>query len=144
MKFQRSRHSVFLLTYHLIMCVKYRREVINEQVGAVIKSIAESVAINHGVTIVELGHDKDHVHLLIKATPMSNLTKFIGGFKSASSRRIKVMFPEIRQKLWKEAFWSPSYFLTTTGGAPLDTLIKYVKSQNQGGGNVEPRFENYL
>ena len=58
MRFQRNRHSVFLLTYHLIMCIKYRHEVIDERLGVAIKSIAESVAKNHGITIVELGHDK--------------------------------------------------------------------------------------
>lgn len=44
---------------------------------------AESVAINHGVAIVELGHDKDHIHLLRKAEPTNSRTQFMGSIKSA-------------------------------------------------------------
>ena len=55
--------------------------------------------------------------------------KFLNAYKAASSRRIKQEFPEIRDKLWKEAFWSQSFCLLTTGGAPLDVIRKYIETQ---------------
>lgn len=32
-------------------------------------------------------------------------------------------------KLWGEHFWSPSYFLATTGNVTIDTLKAYIENQ---------------
>ena len=79
---------------------------------------------------MEWNHDKDHVHIMFKAQPKTELTKFINAYKSASSRLIKCDFPRVKQFLWKEMFWSKSFCLLTTGGAPIDVIKKYI--QNQG------------
>ena len=68
---------------------------------------------------------------MFNANPSTALVKFINSYKSASSRLIKKEFPEIRKTLWKEYFWSRSYFLMTTGGVTLDILKKYVESQGR-------------
>ena len=65
----------------------------------------------YNITIVEWNHDKDHVHILFKAQPNTELSKFINAYKSASSRLIKRDFPLVRKKLWKEMFWSRSFFV---------------------------------
>lgn len=52
-------------------------------------------------------------------------------FKSASSRLIKKEYPKIRKYLWKEAFWSQSFCLITTGGASVETIRKYIESQGE-------------
>jgi putative transposase len=64
-------------------------------------------------------------------TPNSEISKFINAYKSASSRLLKKEFPQIRQKLWKECFWSQSFCLLTTGGAPIEVIRKYIKSQGE-------------
>jgi Transposase and inactivated derivatives len=68
---------------------------------------------------------------LFKATPTTPLSKFINAYKSASSRLIKKEFPEIRQKLWKEYFWSRSYCLLTSGGASVEVIRRYIESQGE-------------
>ncbi|WP_405755012.1 transposase, partial [Anaerovibrio slackiae] len=32
---------------------------------------------------------------------------------------------------WKEMFWSRSYCLLTTGGAPIEIIRKYIESQSR-------------
>jgi len=59
------------------------------------------------------------------------LTHFINAYKSASSRLIKKEFPVIREKLWKEMFWTRSFCLLTTGGAPLETIRRYIEHQGE-------------
>ncbi|MBR4455220.1 MAG: IS200/IS605 family transposase, partial [Solobacterium sp.] len=66
-----------------------------------------------------------------KAQPNSELSKFINAYKSASSRLIKRDYPEIRKMLWKEYFWSQSYCLLTTGGAPIEVIRKYIETQSE-------------
>ena len=79
----------------------------------------------------EWNHDKDHVHVMFCAQPKSEISKFINAYKSASSRLIKKEYPKIRKYLWKEAFWSQSFCLITTGGASVETIRKYIESQGE-------------
>ena len=130
MKLDTNAHSVFLLHYHLILVVKYRRQVFTDEISERAKEIFSYIAPSYKIELVEWNHDKDHVHILFKGQPKTEMSKFINAYKSASSRLLKKEFPIIRQKLWKEMFWSKSFCLLTTGGAPIDVIKKY--SQNQG------------
>lgn len=131
MKLDTNLHSVFSLNYHLILVVKYRRKVINDEISDRLKAIFERIAKDYNITVIEWNHDKDHVHILFKAEPNSTLSKFINAYKSASSRLIKKEHPSIREKLWKEYFWSRSYCLISTGCAPIEVIKQYIQSQGE-------------
>lgn len=131
MKLDNNNHSVFLLHYHLVLVVKYRRQVFDNEISIFSKDMFAEIGSNYNISLVEWNHDKDHIHILFKAHPNSELSKFINAYKSASSRLIKRDFPHIRKKLWKEMFWSRSFCLLTTGGAPIDTIKKYIENQGQ-------------
>ena len=131
MKLDSNNHSVFLLHYHLVMCIKYRRKVIDNSISNRLKEIFVDIAPNYGAELLEWNHDIDHVHLLFKAKPNTEISKLLNAYKSASSRRIKNEFPSIRKYLWKEYFWSKSYCLVTTGGAPLEVVKQYIENQGK-------------
>ena len=124
-----NNHSVFLLHYHLILVTKYRRQVIDDEISDFAKDTFIRISESYHITLVEWNHDKDHVHIVFKAQPKTELTKFINAYKSASSRLIKRNFPRVKQFLWKEMFWSKSFCLLTTGSAPIDVIKKYIKNQ---------------
>ena len=128
MELDNNAHSVFLLHYHLVLVVKYRRRVFDANISARAKEIFEYIAPNYNITLEEWNHDKDHVHILFRAHPNTEISKFINAYKSASSRLLKKEYPEIKEKLWKEAFWSQSFCLLTTGGAPLEVIKKYIET----------------
>jgi len=125
----RNQHSVYLLNYHLVMVIKYRRKVINDEVSEYLKHQFVRVGEFYGVTLQEWNHDVDHVHVLFRATPHTEIAKFLNAYKSSSSRMVKKKFPEITQYLWKSAFWTQSYCLISTGGAPLEVVKKYIENQ---------------
>ena len=129
MNLDNNAHSVFLLHYHLILVIKYRRQVFDQAISNRAREIFEYIAPGYNITLQEWNHDQDHVHILFKAHPNSEISKFINAYKSASSRLIKKEFPEVREKLWKEYFWSQSFCLMTTGGAPLEIIERYIKNQ---------------
>ena len=58
-----NAHSVFLLHYHLIMVVKYRRKVIDDQIFARARHIFEYICPSYGIVLEEWNHDADHVHV---------------------------------------------------------------------------------
>ncbi|HHX70865.1 MAG TPA: IS200/IS605 family transposase [Gallicola sp.] len=130
-KLDNNNHSVFALYYHLVFVVKYRKKVIDINISNRLKEIFENIQVNYNIELQEWNYDEDHVHILFKAHPNTEISKFINAYKSASSRLIKKEYPEIRQKLWKEYFWSRSYCLITTGGVPIEVIKKYI--ENQGG-----------
>lgn len=131
MELDNNNHSVFLLHYHLVLVVKYRRKVLNNTISDRLREIFESIAPNYNIILKEWNHDEDHVHILFKGHPNTELSKFINAYKSASSRLIKKEFPHIRRFLWKEMFWSRSFCLLTTGGATIDTIRKYIETQGE-------------
>ncbi len=131
MVLESNNHSVFSLNYHLVLVVKYRRKVINDAISSRLKEIFEYIQESYNIRIQEWNHDKDHIHVLFSAHPNSEISKFLNAYKSASSRLIKKEYPQIRDKLWKEAFWSKSFCLITTGGAPLEVVRQYIESQGE-------------
>ena len=131
MNLDSNAHSVFLLHYHLVLVVKYRRQIFNDEISNRAREIFEYIAPNYNITTEEWNYDKDHVHILFRAHPNTEISRFINAYKSASSRLLKKEFPQIRQKLWEERFWSQSFCLLTTGGAPTEVIKKYIESQGQ-------------
>ena len=126
-----NKHSVFLLNYHLVMVIKYRRKVITDPISDRLREMFTELGEEYKIHLDPWNHDQDHVHVLFRGEPRTALTKFINAYKSASSRLIKKEFPEIRSMLWKEAFWSQSFCLLTTGGAPLEVIRKYIETQGE-------------
>lgn len=130
-KLDNNNHSVFALYYHLILTTKYRREVIDETISKELENHFIRIAKNYHIKLQEFKFEADHVHILFKAHPNSELSKFLNAYKSASSRLVKKEHPEIKDKLWKEMFWSKTFCLLTTGGVTIDTIKKYIEKQGE-------------
>jgi putative transposase len=126
-----NNHSVFKLYYHLILVVKYRKNVINDEICNFAKSRFESIGKNYFITCEEFNHDRDHVHVLFRAHPKSDLVKFINAYKSSTSRMIKKEFPEVKDQLWESMFWTKSYCLLTSGGATIEVIKQYIEDQGK-------------
>lgn len=131
MELDTNAHSVFSLHYHLVLVVKYRRQVFNDEISNRAKEIFEYIAPSYKIELVEWNHDRDHVHVLFKGQPKTELSKFINAYKSASSRLLKKEYPTIRQKLWKEMFWSRSFCLLSSCGASIETIRQYIENQGE-------------
>lgn len=126
-----NNHSVFKLNYHLVLVVKYRRRVLNDEISNRLKEIFEYISPKYNVKLEEWNHDVDHVHLLFRGSPNTEISKFLNAYKSASSRLVKKEFPNIKKQLWKEYFWSRSYCLITTGGATIEVIKEYIENQSK-------------
>ena len=131
MELRGNKHSVFAIHFHLILVVKYRKKVINDEISERLKEIFEYIQGNYNIALEEWNHDIDHVHILFRSEPNSNISKFINAYKSASSRLIKKEYPSIRASLYKEMFWSQSFCLISTGGTNIEVIKKYIESQGE-------------
>ena len=100
---QTNNHSVFEIYYHLVLVIKYRRKVIDNDISKRLWKIFDYVAPNYHICIKEWNHDKDHVHILFTARPDTDLVKFINAYKSSSSRIINRNFPLSEQNRGKNS-----------------------------------------
>jgi putative transposase len=55
--------------------------------------------------------------------------KTVNTLKGVTARYLRKEFPELKELLWGDSFWSDSYFLASTGQVSLDVLKRYVEEQ---------------
>ena len=134
-KLDKGCHSTYSIQFHYVCCVKYRRKVLTEEVSEYLKEVNQSVAEKFEINIIEQETDKDHIHILFTSKPQIQVSKFINSLKSVSARLIFKKYPEIKTKIWKGHFWSPSYFLTSVGEVKLADVKRYI--ENQGSKDVQ-------
>ncbi|PWB55002.1 MAG: IS200/IS605 family transposase [Candidatus Methanoperedenaceae archaeon] len=131
-KLDRGAHSVYTLQYHLVQVVKYREKVFNdENMIFLLKQKIHEISTTFQVDVIDIGCDLDHFHMIFKSKPTLDIPKYLNSIKTITSREIRRNFPDIKEKLWGDAFWSPSYFLATTGQVTLEQLKKYVEGQGK-------------
>jgi len=128
---ERVRNCVFSLQYHLVVVVKYRQKVfVENEIVFAMKEILNKIASDFDVEILECECGDDHIHILFRAKPTLDMTKFINILKGHSSRDIRKKYMDfLKDKLWGDHFWSPSYFLSTVGNVTIDILKEYIENQ---------------
>jgi len=123
----RSSHKVvFSAKYHLIWCPKYRRKVLVDKVEDRLESIIREVCAECQTNVLGLEIMPDHVHLLVEIPPGVPLSRFVQALKGRSSRLLRQEFPHLQRM---RSPWSPSWFVSTVGGAPLEVVKRYVENQ---------------
>ena len=129
--YRKTQHSVYSITLHLVLVVKYRRDVINDIISNRIRELFEKIGLLYDVEIIEWNHDKDHVHTILSISPSTNLNKYVNAAKAASSRLIKKEFPNIKTKLWKDSFWTRGFYVNSTGSTQIDVVKNYILNQSE-------------
>lgn len=128
-----GRHVVFNLHAHLVFTTKYRCGVLTDRVREFLHPIMEKICMDFEAKLEAFDGEDDHIHLLVSYPPKVALSGLVNSLKGASSRLVRKQdFPEVAEVLWGNSFWSPSYFVASCGGAPLDIIKLYVEGQRSG------------
>jgi len=132
-RLDKTGNSVFSLCYHLIVVVKYRKKVFeNNLLVSDVKTIVQEISESMQVEVIEQECGVDHIHILFRAKPTLDITKYINLLKGNSSRNLRKKHKNfLKGKLWGDHFWSSSYFLATTGNVTIDILKDYVENQRK-------------
>ena len=129
MAYRSANKTVYSAKYHLIWCPKYRlRAVLAGAVEERLKQIFAQVAGEVGARIIEVEVMPDHVHLLVEIPPPVAFSRSVQLAKGRSSRLLRQEFPQLRRL---GCLWSPSWFVSTVGGAPLEVVRRYVENQKR-------------
>ena len=132
MELDNNNHSVFLLYYHLVLVVKYRRKVFSDQMSQYAKDIFVRIGSSYNITLEEWNHDQDHVHILFEASPQTQLSKLVNNYKTVTSRLLRKEFSSALSKYYgKPLFWSDSYFLSTVSETTEEAVRIYIQEQGK-------------
>ena len=131
MKPRKGSHSVFSIRLHFVFVTHYRRKVITVPMLERLREMMWQVCRKMDCELIEFNSESDQVHALIDFHPKNSISAVAGSLKAATSRAMKKDFPQQVAKFYKGvSFWSKSYYVASTGGAPIDKLKEYLKNQD--------------
>ena len=127
-----KRHNKTLLLYHIVCSLKYRRDVITNEIGESLKEICLQISERYEISFVEIGYEPDHVHFLVQSVPTINVSEITRTIKSISAKHLFQRHPEIEAKLWGGKFWTSGYYANTVGQYGNEEVIrKYIENQGK-------------
>lgn len=127
---QSNAHAVYNLKLHIVFVTKYRRKTLMPELLAYLETAFAQILTAWRCELLEFGGELDHVHLLVSIHPALDISVLINNLKTASARRARLRFAEhLARFYWKPLFWHRAYFVSSVGGASLETVIAYVERQ---------------
>ena len=112
--------------------VKYRKSLINEKMFEYMKNVCKGIQDMYFIWFEALGHEENHVHLVVEAAPRYSPSRIIQICKSILARQIFKRFPEIKDELWGGEFWTDGGHVDTVGdGRALTAVKNYVLNQGR-------------
>ena len=133
---------MYSLQYHIVWCTKYRRSVLINGVDSDCKELLLSLAEEYKFTITAMEVMPDHIHLLIDASPQFCIPDMIRIMKGGIARKLFMIHPELKEKLWRGHLWNPSYCVVTVSDRSREMVEQYIESQKEkewGGKGRPPR-----
>ncbi|MEK6948761.1 MAG: IS200/IS605 family transposase [Nanoarchaeota archaeon] len=128
-------HKVYIIKYHLIFIVKYRKDLfLNNDYVEYLKIILAEIEKRYFLNPETIGFDEDHVHVLMQVAPRYSPSRVVQVVKSITAREMFNKFPEIKKELWGGELWSDGGYIGTVGeGANADIIRKYIQKQGRKG-----------
>ena len=132
-----KRHVTYSLHLQLVYITKYRKKIFTEKMYERLHFHFERVCGDFGCKLIGTNGERDHVHLLVEPLPHTKPSKLVNSLKGVSSRFVyaspdgvlRQEFRELEKYYWKGGLWSPSYFIASCGGTPLEVVKKYIENQ---------------
>ena len=73
----------------------------------------------------------NHIHMYVAIPPKMIVSDFMLYLKGKSSLMLFDRHPEYRNKWGERHFWSRGYYVSTVGNVNEETIIKYIKEQEE-------------
>jgi putative transposase len=95
------------------------------------ESLLYSIAHQHGMEILAVDVQLDHLHLFVSFPPSMSISQAVKPFKGISARQLRLGFPDLRKRTRSDRLWAPSYYVGTAGHVSSDIIRKYIEAQEQ-------------
>ena len=128
---QSIQHTRWNCTYHIVFIPKYRRKIMYGELKRDLVEIIKKLCEMKQVQIIEGKVCKDHVHMYVAISPKISLSDFMAYLKGKSALMLFDRHPEYRQKWTDRHFWARGHYVSTVGNVNEETLIQYIKEQEE-------------
>jgi putative transposase len=126
-EYHHSSHSVYSCIYHVIICPKYRRKVLDEEIAKRLNELLREKIKEFDSNFIELEIMEDHVHMLVDVNPDFGIKRVVQGLKGYSSRILRKEFPKLKSRI--PCLWTRGKFISSVGSVQLDVVKKYIENQ---------------
>lgn len=129
-KYDTFNHTKVHIRYHIIFSTKYCRDCL-VGIKESLKQCFDDIASHSDFRILEVGVDKNHVHLFVKSCPTFSIMQIVRRLKQVSTRQMWKRHEEYLRGFYKRkrVLWSNGYFCSTVGEMSEDMIKYYVKNQ---------------
>ena len=100
MEYYQGSHFVYCCRYHIVLATKYRRKIFNDGTFSFFKKCVENIARHcPPIKILEVNHDRDHVHMLISIPPTMSVGNVVRTIKCNTSRRMREEYAFLKKHI---------------------------------------------
>lgn len=118
MEYPKNSHCKFLIALHLILVVKYRKQLLKCTLGTIIKDSLIALSPNSEFQIEQMEVAQDHFYILMAILPRYSVSQHIRRIKQYITSKAWQLHPDLKRQFWREkTFWSDSYFVCSVGNA---------------------------
>ena len=128
--YRKGAHTVFDLKYHLVWTTKYKKPVLEGRIGTRVRDLIREICMTYSIQIIRGHVSKDHIHLFISMPPQISVAKIAQYLKGKTSRKILQDFPALNKRFWGQHVWARGYFATSSGAITDETIMEYIKNQD--------------
>jgi putative transposase len=123
----KTRYTHYSIAYHLVWIPKYRRRILTGEVQRETKRLIEACCERHGLTLLRLETDEDHIHVFVSAPPRFSPALIANLLKGYSSRYLREQFPHLKKVCGKDHLWTSSYYVGTAGNVSAEVIKRYIQ-----------------
>lgn len=133
MELMHAPHCTYRIRYHMVFVLKFRKKLITSSMFELIKKVCNGMEERYYFKFDAIGHEQDHLHILVRAAPRYSPSKIMQICKSILAIQIFKKFPKLKEdELWGGEFWSDGGHIDTVGdGRPLEQIKQYVLNQGR-------------
>ena len=117
----------------MVFVLKYRKQLVTKELFEFMKEICKGIEERYYLKFDAIGHEVDHVHILVRGAPRYSPSRIMQICKSILAIQIFKKFPKLKEdELWGGEFWSAGGHIDTVGdGRGLDEIKNYILSQGR-------------
>jgi putative transposase len=127
--YRRTSHTRFDLKYHFVWITKYRKKLLQADVGVRLRQIVRDICAELEVEIVKGHVSKDHVHLFVSSPPHVSPSYLMQRIKGKSSRKLLQEFSHLNKQCWGRHLWARGFFVASSGVITDEAIIEYIRTQ---------------
>jgi putative transposase len=130
MEYQTNSHCQHLIALHLILVVKYRKQLLQGEVGDFVKLKIIEILSRSEFDLEEIEVNKDHIHILLTISPTICMASYVRRIKQSTTESLWRKFGWLKKQFWLEkTFFSDGYFVCSVVNASAETVRKYIQEQ---------------